>query len=146
MRTKYKILYIFLLIIICTSGTSCGVEPNIIKDNLDGIWKVFIGGEYSTNSKEIVMKFLDSAIVYDKDTLFFISKNNDRHIIATSDTTKNIIKSLDCKLTYDNDRIIGYEITKSFGDSIATYFYAQRIHNLPEPDTNKINNSPMNSN
>ncbi len=128
---------IFFIIISTIFLFSCSEDETPIARNLDGIWRIFIGNEYSLISKDIEIKFVDSIVSYDSLALKIQDKHNKRHIIARHDFELDSAFILDIEITYDNNRIVGNEIKEIGLTADTVYIYGEKIRELPEEEKNE---------
>ncbi|MGI6369245.1 MAG: hypothetical protein GX372_03815 [Ignavibacteria bacterium] len=124
-----------LIIIIATFFLfSCSEEEAPPTQNLNGIWRIFLGSEYSLVSKDIEIKFLDTILSYDSLAMQIQANHDKRHIVAKYDFSKDSTFILDINITYDNDRIVGNEIRHNATSIDSIYIYGKRLRDLPEPE------------
>lgn len=119
-----KLKLIFVLFVFILFGCSVSEAPEM--RNLNGNWKIYVGGEYSQIAKNIELELSDTAILYDGillDSLHIEECN----LKAVKHFTKDSIFRLDINLTFEIDRIWGYEITEHLNKIDSTYIYGERI-------------------
>ena len=122
-----KLKLVFILFAFVLAGCSVSEPPEI--GNLNGDWKIFIGGEYSQTTKDITIKLTDTTILYD-DILLDSVNIFESNLTAVRHFSKDYIFRLDINLTFEKDRIWGYEIIEHSNQKDSIYIYGER---QPQP-------------
>lgn len=119
---KLKLILLGLAFVL--AGCSVNEPPHI--EDLNGNWKIYVGSQYSLQTKDISIILKDPQILYDSVSLdsLVISKNN---LKAMKKYSKDSIFKLDLTLTFEKDKIWGYEILDVYGVRKQTYIYGERI-------------------
>jgi hypothetical protein len=108
-----------ILLILCIVVSSCSVADSPAITDLNGIWKLNIGNEYSHDTSHIIIKITDSSVIYNDIVLDSISIKKNR-LVAKKNYTKDSAFKIDLTLTFETQYMWGYEyrISKTKIDSI----------------------------
>jgi hypothetical protein len=120
---KLKLGFVSLILLILV-GCSVADAPNIQK--LDGDWRIYIGGEYSYVYKEISIDIDNQLCTYDN-VIFDSTSINKNKIIGIRRYNNDSTLKIDLTLTFEEDKLWGYEIIEHKYRNDSTYIYGERL-------------------
>ena len=118
-----KLKLSFALLVLIFLSCSLNESPEI--ENINGHWRIYIGGEYSQLAKNIEIELSDTGILYDRillDSMIFHEGN----FRAVKHYKLDSAFRLDINLTIEN-RIWGYEIIEHSYHKDSTYIYGEKM-------------------
>jgi hypothetical protein len=121
MKLKLGLIPFILILLV---GCSVADAPDIQK--LDGAWRIYIGGEYSYIYKEISIDIDNQSFTYGG-VIFDSTSINKNKIVGIRRYNNDSTLKIDLTLTFEEDKLWGYEIIeyKYWNDS--TYIYGERL-------------------